>query len=105
MKTVVNRKISYERIHTCEICGKTSRYESDILKCERGHSCSCEDVYYELEQEEYSDYIEIKKICKNCGISDTIKIFDDEDRDLKDIWDLMSSKRLMENVDGNKNQN
>jgi len=100
MKTVVQKKTSYERIHTCEICGRTSRFESDILRCEKGHSCKCEEVYYEMDKEEYDDNVSIKKICKNCGISDTIMIFDEDE---KDIWDLMSSKRLMENVNGNKN--
>ena len=102
MKTHVKKVHKYEREYECDICGKKSRWERDILKCEKGHNCKCGEHYYELDKEEYDDYFDIKKICKICGTCDTITIYEDS---YKDIWNLMSTQKLMESVDGNKNKN
>ncbi len=110
MKTRKYEKIKY----VCEICNAEYNRSFEAERCEREHDCECKEFYFEFEDaddkydDDFYDDDEIDarftmiKRCISCDKYDSIDI---SDLDLLAIWETLTSNVLMENVNGNKNQN
>jgi hypothetical protein len=89
MKTTINEIISKdeETIYTCEICGKSSLYGPEIVRCEKDHSCEHKISTYEFSiicsrfQGNDVSY-GIAQECSQCGLQLGIKVIDTFDQEL-----------------------
>ncbi len=83
-------------VFVCDVCGKKSPYESDIIRCEEWHKfedCLHDKSKYEMY---FDDDICINKCCSNCGktLDDTyIEIDDISEELMTQLFDYGKAQR------------
>jgi len=106
MKTRKYEKIKY----VCEVCQSEYDQVWKAQECEKTHACKCKTFYYTFEDPD-DDFIDLDddgrqepsfvlvKRCTDCSRYDSMDVMPS---DLENLWETLTSKKLMEEVNGNK---